>query len=81
MLPRTLLARRRLRFVIPVQCTHDPDARQHRVAAMSDDQHERLERRLPFWSLVLVLGQVGDELSSIARSDQLATARERDRIV
>jgi hypothetical protein len=26
------------------------------------------------------LGQVGDELTSIAQSDQLATARERDRI-
>jgi hypothetical protein len=45
------------------------------------DQQQRLHRSLPWFSIMLGLGQLGDELCRVPERDELATARQGYRII
>jgi hypothetical protein len=65
---------------VTVQCADDPDAREHRRAVLVDDQKQGLDRILPFLDLLFGLRQLLDISGGILEGDELALARQRDRI-
>lgn len=73
---RTFLARWHAGFIIPVERTHHADAREHCRAAESGDQHQRLDRGLPFRRVMLALWQLGNERCGIAERDQRVGQRD-----
>jgi hypothetical protein len=66
---------------MPVQRPHDADARHHGRAVMFDDQKHCFDRSLPFIELLFSLGELLDISGGVLEGDELATARQRDRIV
>jgi hypothetical protein len=67
---------------VTVQGSHDADPRKHRRAAVTfGDQDQGLNRGLPFLDLLFCLRQFLDLLGSVLQRDDLATARQRDRII
>ena len=70
----------RTAFDVTVQGPHDPDAREHRRAVLVDDQKQGLDRILPFLDLLFGLRQLLDISGGILEGDELALARQRDRI-
>jgi hypothetical protein len=69
-----------IRFDVTVQCPHDTDPGEHRRAAKLGNKKQRLHRGLPFRGVVLGLGQLGGVFCRIPERDELATARQRDRV-
>jgi hypothetical protein len=67
--------------VVAVQGPHDADAGKHRRAAQLDHQYQRLNRRLPFWRVILGFRKLGDEGRGITQGDKLAAVRQHDRFV
>jgi hypothetical protein len=67
-------------FDVPAQCPHDADARQHRRAVAFRDQDQGLHCGLPFGAGVLGLRELGDIIAGILERDELATARQQDRV-
>ena len=63
------------------QRPHDTDAREHRRAVTFGNEQQRLHRYLPFFGIVFCLGQPGDVLPGVLKRDELATARQGNRIV
>ena len=66
---------------VTIQCLHDADPRQHRRPARRRDQDQGLHRCLPFRRLVLGLRKFRDVVAGILERDELATVRQRDRLV
>jgi hypothetical protein len=67
--------------MMTTQRLHDADARQHGVAAVLDDQHQRSDGRFPFGRVVLGLGQGCNALASITQGVQLTAVGDRYWIV
>jgi len=78
---RVFAIRFKLANVPTVQRPHDADARKHHRPAKRRDQDQGFHRRLPFLGLVLGFRQLRNIIARILESDELATARQRDRIV
>jgi hypothetical protein len=66
---------------VPVQRSHDADAREHRWAAMLCHQDQGFDRGLPLWELLFGLGKLLDIFGGVLKGDELAAARQRDRII
>jgi len=66
---------------VPVQCCHDADPRELRWPVIFYNQQQRFHRCLPFFGIVLCLGQFGDVGTGVLQRGELATAPQRDRIV
>jgi hypothetical protein len=67
--------------VMAVQRLDDADPGEHRRAVLVDDQKQRLDRILPFLDLLFSLRQFLDVSGSVLQRDELASTRQRDRIV
>jgi hypothetical protein len=66
---------------VTVQGPHHADPREHGWPAMFRDQQQRLHCGKPFLGIVFCLGQFGDELAGVLQRDELASARQRYRVV
>jgi hypothetical protein len=65
----------------PVQGPHEADASKHRRAAVFDNQEQRFDRGLPLRDLLFGLRQLLDIFGSILEGDEMAAARQRDRVI
>jgi hypothetical protein len=65
---------------VAVQRIHDSDARQHRVTASRHEQ-QNLDRGLPFRQPEFLLRQLRDVVGCVLERDELATVRQRYRIL
>jgi hypothetical protein len=69
-------------FDVTVQGSHDADARHHRRAAVAfGDQDQDFNGSLPFLDLLFGLRQLLDISGGVLEGDELATARQGERIV
>jgi hypothetical protein len=59
----------------------DPDAREHRRAAVCRHQDQGFHSRLPLRRLVLGLRQLRDVVGRILQCEKLPAVRQRDRII
>ena len=75
-----LLPARRRRRPARIQRPHDPNPWQHRVTAVLDDQHQRLDRRVPCERVVLALRQLRNVVASVAQGAQVAAIGQGDRV-
>jgi hypothetical protein len=64
-----------------LQGSHDADARKHRRTARRRDKDQGFHRGLPFLRVVLDLRKLGDVPAGVFGRDELATARQRYRII
>jgi hypothetical protein len=80
--PMLVLARRiEHPLDMAIQRPHDADAREHRRAAERRDEDQGFHCCLPFGGLVLGFRELRDIGSRLLEGDELATARQGDRIV
>ena len=66
---------------VAVQRPHDADPREYRGTARRRDQDQGFHCCLPLRGLVLVLRELGDVVAGVLERDELATVRQRNRIV
>jgi hypothetical protein len=66
---------------VPIQRSHDADARHHRRTAKRSDQDQRLHCCLPFRCLVLGLRKPRDVGACVLQRDELPAARQRNGII
>jgi hypothetical protein len=71
---------RRFRLV-PVQCFHNGDPRQHFRPVALGDQHQRFHRDLPIGGIMFRFRQRGDVFGGVAQRQQFAPVRQHDRII
>lgn len=65
---------------VPVDRSHDADAREQRWPVLFCDQQQRFQRGLPFVGIVFGLGQLGDVRGGVTERDHWFPAGHRDRI-
>lgn len=63
-----------------VQRSHEPHARHHRRTTSRDEQ-QNLDRGLPFRQVGFLLWQLRDVVGYVLQRDELATVRQRYRIL
>jgi hypothetical protein len=67
--------------MVAVQCPHDADPREHRRAVRFRDQDQRFHGSLPLRRRVLGLRKLRDVGAGVLQRDELAAARQRNRLV
>ena len=63
-----------------VQRSHDSNPRHHRVPAAAA-QHQRFDRRLPFWQVGFLFGQLVDVVGRVLQRQQLPAVGQNDGIL
>jgi hypothetical protein len=66
---------------VTVQRPHDANPGEHHWPAKLHNQQQRFHRCLPFFGVVFCLRQLGDVGAGVLQRGELATARQRGRIV
>src|SRR5271169_4863506 len=66
---------------VAIKRSHDTNTRMHQWPAILRRHDQCLDGGLPLRALMFGLRQSGDEIGGILQRDELATARQRDRIV
>jgi hypothetical protein len=63
--------------VAAVQRSHDANSREHGRSIRANNQHQRLDRGLPFREGGFLFRQIGDVVAGVVQRDQLAPVGER----
>lgn len=74
-----LPARLRALLVMSVERTQNADAGEHRRTTEIGNQHQRLDRGLPFRRIMLALRQLRDEAARVSEGDDPSKAYRRHR--
>ena len=66
---------------VPIERSHDADAREHRWPSRFHDQHQTFDCRLPFIEVLVGLRKLGDASASAFEDDESAAIGQHNRVV